>query len=228
MALGLSSNSPAAMTIAARAGSMRELCARRCFPCDRRGPGPHGPIRYAIRLSELRRGARQVGRALRSLRGVEHARRGERAGGGAQRHARRRRQAAGAGRARGQDLRPGAPVHRDRRARPRAWRRPGRGLHGPDRRRPRHRQVDPGAAGRGGAGARRGGGGLRQRRGVDRPDPPARRPPRRDGGAGAAERGDLRARHPWHVRSGGRATAPGDRARSRRCSSTTSRRRPAP
>ena len=47
-------------------------------------------------------------------------------------------------------------------------------------------------------------------------------------GPGTAERGDLGARHPRHVRSGGRAETPGDRTRSKRCTSTTSRRRPAP
>ena len=207
---------------------IRELCATRSLLAIAARHGePDGPSRYPIRLSELRCGARQVGRPLRGVRGVEHARQRERAAAGAQRPARRRGQAAGAGRPCGQDLRPGTPVHRDRRARSRARRRSGRRLHRPDRRRPRHRQVDAGAAGGGCAGECRRGGGLRQRRGIDRPDPPARRPPRRDGRPGTAERGDLGARHPRHVRSGGRAATPGDRTRSRRCTSTTSRRRPA-
>ena len=47
------------------------------------------------------------------------------------------------------------------------------------------------------------------------------------GRAGPGDRGDLGARRPRHVRSGACAAAAGDRTRSRRCTSTASRRRPA-
>ena len=72
----------------------------------------------------------------------------------------------------------GAALDRDRRARPGAGRRPGRGLGGADRRRSRDRQVDARAPGRRRARRGRRRGRLRQRRGIDRSDPPARRPAR--------------------------------------------------
>ena len=46
------------------------------------------------------------------------------------------------------------------------------------------------------------GGGLRQRRGIDRSDPPARRPSRGERRAGPGDRGDLGARRAGHLRSG--------------------------
>ena len=84
---------------------------------------------------------------------------------------------------------------RHRRAGPRAGRRAGAGLGGPGRRRPRHRQVHPAAAGGRQPGPRRAARALHLRRGIDRADPPARPPPRRPGRAAGTRRRDQPARH---------------------------------
>ena len=83
-----------------------------------------------------------------------------------------------------------APADADRRIRPRAGRRAGRGRRGADRRRPGHRQVHAAAAG-GRAPVRAGAGPLRERRGIGAAGGAARAAPgreRREGEAAARDR----------------------------------------
>ena len=94
------------------------------------------------------------------------------------------------------------------RVRPRGGRRPGRRLGHPDRRRSRHRQIDPAAAGRRADRVARPAGRLYFRRGGDRPGAAARPPARPRRGAGPARRRDLGPRHIDHPRRG-RAAGPG-------------------
>ena len=109
-----------------------------------------------------------------------------------------RRDRAGRARRRGRAAR--AAGDRHRRVRPGAGRRPGRRLGDPDRRRSRHRQVDPAAPGRCEGRRARPCRRLYFRRGGGRPGAPARAPARARRGAAAARRGDLGARHPDHAR----------------------------
>ncbi len=93
------------------------------------------------------------------------------------------------------------------------------GIGDAGRRRPRHRQVDPVAPGRGAAGERRQERDLCLGRGIGRAGAAARGAAWPRLRAGAARGGDVGARHPDHGRRR-RARAARDRTRSRPCTAT--------
>ena len=131
-----------------------------------------GRARTKLRLPELRRRLRALGRPLRSLRRLEHAGRGRRgatarvvAQGPAVRHRA----------AQGRIARSAAARLRHRRIRPRDRRRPGARLGAAARRRSRHRQIDAADRGRGRLRAQPAPRGLYFRRGSGGPGAAARR-----------------------------------------------------
>ena len=144
-----------------------------------------------------------MGRPLRDLRRLEHPGRGSRGTPGAGRCEGQ------AGAARPDRIRrparhlpaaaPGANDHR--RVRPGAGRRAGTGLRRAGRRRSGDRQIHAPVAGRRRAGRRRAAGAVHLGRGIGRPDPPARPPPRpRWCEAGTGRRHRTR-RHPGQLRA---------------------------
>ncbi len=107
-----------------------------------------GEISRLFRLPILRRRPRQMVRALRSLRRLEHHRRRRRCPADGQRRANARpRPRFRPGRSEDRRRSAAAPRHRHRRIRPRLRRRAGAGLGAAGRRRSRRRQIHPHPAG---------------------------------------------------------------------------------